>query len=128
MFRFDEILPALDGEHDVNIYLRVGVRHARKMPLLTELGNTFPVGSTNIPRLRRSNVSRFRQNNFPASFEIPPLFISESNDHFPMRSRNLSPAPQARNRYSPASMKKIIHRSGIVWEYGAPTELWNVAV
>jgi hypothetical protein len=37
VFRPDEILPALDGEHDIDVNLRVGIGHARKMPLLTEL-------------------------------------------------------------------------------------------
>ena len=37
----DEVLPAFDGEHDLNVDLCVGVGHAGKMPLLTELGNHF---------------------------------------------------------------------------------------
>jgi hypothetical protein len=44
VFGFDEILSAFDGEHDVDVDLRVGVGHARKMPLLTELRNLFLVG------------------------------------------------------------------------------------
>ena len=39
VFRLDEALPAFDGEHDMDINLRVGVGHAPKMPLLTELEN-----------------------------------------------------------------------------------------
>jgi hypothetical protein len=53
VFRLDEALPAFDGKHDVNINLRVGVGHARKMPLLTELENLFCLGSTKMSRLRR---------------------------------------------------------------------------
>ncbi len=41
MFGMDKALPPLDGEHDLNIDLGVGVRHGRKMPLLTELENLF---------------------------------------------------------------------------------------
>lgn len=41
VLRRDEILPAFDGEHDVNINLRVGICHAQKMPLLAELENLF---------------------------------------------------------------------------------------
>ena len=41
MFRRDEALPALDGKHDVEVDLRVGVGHLQKMPLLTELENLF---------------------------------------------------------------------------------------
>ena len=41
VFRRDEILPAFNGEHDVNVNLRVGVCHAPNMSLLTELGNSF---------------------------------------------------------------------------------------
>ena len=53
MFRLDEALPAFDGKHDVNVDLRVGIGHARKMTLLTELENLFCLGSTKMPRLRR---------------------------------------------------------------------------
>jgi len=45
MFRRDEALPALDGKHDVEVDLRVGVGHLQKMPLLTELENLFSAGS-----------------------------------------------------------------------------------
>ena len=41
VFRPDKVLPAFDGKHNVDVDLRVGVRHARKMPLLTELGESF---------------------------------------------------------------------------------------
>jgi hypothetical protein len=41
VFRLDEVLPAFDGKHDMEIDLRVGVGHVRKMPLLTELGNSL---------------------------------------------------------------------------------------
>jgi hypothetical protein len=44
VFGFDEILPAFDGKHDMDVNLGVGVGHARKMPLLTELGNLFRCG------------------------------------------------------------------------------------
>jgi hypothetical protein len=37
--RFDEALPAFDGEHDMNINLGAGIGHEPKMPLLTELEN-----------------------------------------------------------------------------------------
>jgi hypothetical protein len=53
MFRSDEILPAFDGEHDMNINLRIGVGHAPKTPLLTELENPFSFDSTKMSRLRR---------------------------------------------------------------------------
>jgi len=39
--RQDEVLPALDGENDVDVDLRAGIRHKRNRPLLTELGNVF---------------------------------------------------------------------------------------
>ena len=41
VFRLDEVLSAFDSKHDVNVDLRVGVGHLRKMPLLTELENPF---------------------------------------------------------------------------------------
>ena len=41
VFGLDEALPAFDSKHDVNINLRVGVGHALKMPLMTELENFF---------------------------------------------------------------------------------------
>lgn len=41
MLKWDEVLSAFDGEHNVNVDLRVGVGHEQKMPLLTELGNLF---------------------------------------------------------------------------------------
>src|SRR5271165_3630366 len=44
VFGWDEVLPAFDSEYDVNINLRIGVGHARKMPLLTELENPFRSG------------------------------------------------------------------------------------
>ena len=44
MFGFDEVLSAFDGEHDMDVDLRVSVGHVRKMPLLTELRNLFLVG------------------------------------------------------------------------------------
>ena len=47
----DEVLPAFDGEHDLNVDLCVGVGHARKMPLLTELGNHFWAVSTKMTPL-----------------------------------------------------------------------------
>jgi hypothetical protein len=37
-------LAAFDGKHDMDVNLGVGVGHARKMPLLTELGNLFRCG------------------------------------------------------------------------------------
>src|ERR1039458_3659936 len=60
VLRRNEILPALHGEHDVNVDLGVGVGHEPKMPLLTELGNLFVLGSTKISRLRRSWNFGFR--------------------------------------------------------------------
>jgi hypothetical protein len=39
--RFDETLPAFDGEHDVGVDLRVRVGRGGIMPLLTELVNVF---------------------------------------------------------------------------------------
>jgi hypothetical protein len=53
VFRLDKALPAFDGKHDVNVDLRVGIGHARKMTLLTELENLFCLGSTKMSRLRR---------------------------------------------------------------------------
>jgi hypothetical protein len=44
IFGFNEILSAFDGEHDMDVNLRVGVGHTRKMSLLTELGNLFSCG------------------------------------------------------------------------------------
>jgi hypothetical protein len=41
VLRFDEALPLFDGKNDVEINLRIGVGHAPKMPLLTELENLF---------------------------------------------------------------------------------------
>ena len=41
MFRRNEVLPAFDGEHGVDINLRAGVGQEPKMPLLTELENIF---------------------------------------------------------------------------------------
>jgi len=51
MFGLNEILPAFDGEHDVDVNLRVGVGHGRKMPLLTELENLISDGSTEMSAL-----------------------------------------------------------------------------
>ena len=34
-------MASFDGKHDVDVGLGVGVGHALKMPLLTELGNLF---------------------------------------------------------------------------------------
>jgi len=36
------ILPAFNGKYDMDVDLRVGVGHGRKMPLLTELKIFFP--------------------------------------------------------------------------------------
>src|SRR5665213_3303652 len=41
VLRLNEALPAFNGEHDMEIDLRVGVGHAPKMPLLTEHENLF---------------------------------------------------------------------------------------
>ena len=41
VFRLDETLPAFDGEHDMEIDLRVGICHTPKMPLLAELENLY---------------------------------------------------------------------------------------
>jgi hypothetical protein len=41
MLRREEILSALDGEHNMEIDLRVRIGHERKMPLLLELENLF---------------------------------------------------------------------------------------
>jgi len=54
VLRFNEVLPAFDREHDMEINLRAGICHEPKMPLLTELENLFSFGSTKISRLRRS--------------------------------------------------------------------------
>ena len=48
----DEVLPALNSEYDLDINLRVGVCHARKMPLLAELENLFWLVTTNMSQLR----------------------------------------------------------------------------
>ena len=42
-FGFDEVLSAFDSEHNTDLNLSVGVGHDWKMPLLTELGNLFPI-------------------------------------------------------------------------------------
>jgi hypothetical protein len=63
LFRLDEALPAFNGEHDVDVNLRVGVGHVPKMPLLTELENLFCFGSTKMSRLRRCGASRGNSNN-----------------------------------------------------------------
>jgi len=60
VFRLDEALPAFNGEHDVDINLRVGVCHARNMSLLTELENLFWLVSTNMSRLRRWGSGLFQ--------------------------------------------------------------------
>jgi hypothetical protein len=52
MFGFDEVLSPFNGEHNVDINLRIGVGHGWKMPLLTELENLFRVGSTKMSHLR----------------------------------------------------------------------------
>jgi len=44
MFGFDEVLPAFNSEHNMNVNLRIGICHAPKMPLLTELENLFLSG------------------------------------------------------------------------------------
>lgn len=41
VFGPNKILPAFYGKYDVNVDLRVRVRHPQMMPLLTELGNLF---------------------------------------------------------------------------------------
>ena len=41
VFRCDEALPAFHGKHDMDVNLRIGIRHAPTMPLLTEIGNLF---------------------------------------------------------------------------------------
>src|SRR5258708_6738546 len=52
-FRRDQVLPAFDGKHSVNIYLRIGIGHAPMMSLLTELENIIGLFSTKMSRLRR---------------------------------------------------------------------------
>ena len=52
VFGPDQVLPALNGKDDMEINLRVGIGHAQKMPLLTELGNLFSDDATNMPALR----------------------------------------------------------------------------
>jgi hypothetical protein len=41
MLGSDEILAGFHSKHDLIVNLRVGVRRARTIPLLTELGNVF---------------------------------------------------------------------------------------
>ena len=41
VFRWNEILPAFDGEHNMDVNLRVGIGRLIKMPLQTELENLF---------------------------------------------------------------------------------------
>lgn len=76
VFRLDEALPTFDGEHNVDIDLRVGIGHAPKMPLLTELENLFCPGSTKMSHLRcckRQCVKRFENVPLPhSSFDICP--------------------------------------------------------
>src|ERR1039458_4127593 len=84
VFRLDEVLPAFDGEHNMEIDLRVGVGHASKMPLLTELENLFysafykdfaptalPVTSS-IPKMVGQRVF-VRDIGFKDGFELRPL-------------------------------------------------------
>ena len=84
MVRLDEALPAFDGEHDMDVDLRVGVGHASKMPLLTELENLFSFGATKISRLRRCQpdvlISQMigqrvfvRENGFKDGFKLRAL-------------------------------------------------------
>jgi hypothetical protein len=51
VFGPDQILSPLNGKYDMDINLRVGIGHAQKMPLLTELGNLFSGFTTNMPAL-----------------------------------------------------------------------------
>ena len=51
VFRLDKALPAFDSKHAVNVDLRVGIGHAPKMPLLTELENILCVSPTTMPPL-----------------------------------------------------------------------------
>ena len=41
IFWIDQRLPAFDCEDDVDVNLGVGVGHGKKVPLLTELGNSI---------------------------------------------------------------------------------------
>src|ERR1700722_19605217 len=50
--RLDEVLPAFNGEHGLNVNLCIGVCHGRKMPLLTELENPFWLVATKMSHLR----------------------------------------------------------------------------
>jgi hypothetical protein len=54
VLRWDDILTSLYGKYDMDIDLGIGIGHAQKMPLLTELENSFLgwVVSTNISPLR----------------------------------------------------------------------------
>src|ERR1019366_6671584 len=86
MLRLDEALPAFDGEHNMEINLRVGVGHAPKMPLLTELENLFysafykdfapmarPVANAvSIPQMVGQRVF-VRHIGFKDGFELRPL-------------------------------------------------------
>jgi hypothetical protein len=74
VIRLDEALPAFDRKHDVDVDLRAGVGHARKMPLLTELENYFCLDSTKMSRLRRWHLAgkfRFSAPGWPAGRSIP---------------------------------------------------------
>jgi len=46
-------LPVLRGKHDMQKNVRVSIRRAMKMSLLTELETFLGVFSTKMPRLRR---------------------------------------------------------------------------
>ena len=90
VFRRDEILPAFNGEHDVDINLRVGVCHTRNMSLLTELENPFYLDSTKMSRLRRCFQSFIQQ---PLQFRRHPhlparLMLTQRAAHrFPGQAR-----------------------------------------
>ena len=51
VFLKDEVLPAFNREYSLDVNLRIGVCHGRKMPLLTELGNPFWLVTTNMSHL-----------------------------------------------------------------------------
>src|ERR1700690_1806525 len=69
VFGFDEVLSAFDSKHDVDVNLRVGVGHARKMPLLTELVNLFWLDSTKMSPL--TGLGIFHRRNIPG--RPPPI-------------------------------------------------------
>jgi hypothetical protein len=68
----DQVLSALNGKDDVDINLRVGIGHAQKMPLLTELGNLFSDVATNMPALTGLRIFNWSLKKICSFLEVTP--------------------------------------------------------